>query len=157
MADYINGSDLLVMVGDYCVGHCTSHEVSYTNETTTRNVKPVVTKSASSGTWVNKGIKSKSISVSLEGLQFYEETEHGKAYFLSVFAANNSAYLKIFERGKESSPYVAGDFVLTEYKESAPANDDATYSATFENDGEPEVLETSNVASSTTEETEGAE
>ena len=30
---YVNGSDLLLMVGEKCVGHCTSHSVTYNSET----------------------------------------------------------------------------------------------------------------------------
>ena len=70
---YVNGSDLLLMVGDKCVGHCTSHSVTYNSETKEHAVKPVSTAKKSAGKWKGKTVTGLSISISFEGLCFYEE------------------------------------------------------------------------------------
>ena len=74
---YINGSDLLLMVGGKAVGHCTSHTLTFNSETKDRAVKPAASEAKSSGLWKNKGVTSLSISISAEGLRFYDETENG--------------------------------------------------------------------------------
>ena len=49
---YINGSDLLVKVGEKSIGHCTSHTVSYSAETKDRAVKPSASvTSPTAGLW----------------------------------------------------------------------------------------------------------
>ena len=49
--------------------------------------------------------------------------------------------VKAFPRkdGKEASQkaYLVGKFVITSLEEDSPAQDDATYSVSLENDGEP--------------------
>ena len=46
---YINGSDLLLKIGDKAVGHCTSHKLTFNSETKDRAVKPVATKATEAG------------------------------------------------------------------------------------------------------------
>lgn len=46
---------------------------------------------------------------------------------------------KAFKRGEDAKPYVKGKFVIASIEETSPATDDATYSLSLENDGEPEV------------------
>ena len=43
-----------------------------------------------------------------------------------------------FQRGNDTTPYVKGSFVIASLEETSPAQDDATYSGSLENDGEPE-------------------
>ena len=54
------------------------------------------------------------------------------------------------EREGAEKPYLVGNCVITSLEESAPAQDDATYSVNLENDGEPTTLDdeaiTENVA-----------
>ena len=58
--------------------------------------------------------------------------------------------MKCMERESAEKPYLVGKCVITSLEESAPAQDDATYSVNLENDGEPTVLDdeaiTENVA-----------
>lgn len=72
---YINGSDLLLKVGGKAVGHCTSHTLTFNSETKDRAVKPEASAAKSSGLWKGKGVTGLSISISAEGLRFYDETE----------------------------------------------------------------------------------
>ena len=74
---YINGSDLLLKIGEAAVGHCTTHTLTFNSETKERAVKPAASEGKQSGLWKGKGITALSISISAEGLRFYEETESG--------------------------------------------------------------------------------
>ena len=140
---YVNGSDLLLFVGDKAIGHCTSHTATFNSETKDRAVKPEATKGISAGLWKGKTVIGLSISISTEGLRFYNETEMGFKGLFKEWIKGKSVKLKCLERGNSEKPYLVGQFVITSLEESAPAQDDATYSANFENDGEPETLDDS--------------
>ena len=45
----------------------------------------------------------------------------------------------LFVREGDENPYLKGDFVITSIEETSSAQDDATYSISLENDGEPAV------------------
>lgn len=139
MNDYINGSDLLLSVGGKAVGHCTSHTLTFNSETKDRAVKPAADKTKSSGLWKGKGVVGLSISISAEGLRFYNETESGFDEIAAKWGAGTSVEVKAFEREGDDNPYVSGKFVIASIEESSPAQDDATYSISLENDGEPDV------------------
>ena len=56
--------------------------------------------------------------------------------------------MKAFEREAEEGegpqdPYLVGKFVIANLEQSAPAQDDTTYSGSLENDGEPDKLDES--------------
>ena len=140
---YVNGSDLLLFVGDKAIGHCTSHTSTFNSETKEHAVKPVATASMSSGLWKGTSVTGLSVSISTEGLRFYNETEIGFKGLFREWVKGKSVKLKCLERGNSEKPYLVGNFVITSLEESAPAQDDATYSANFENDGEPETLDES--------------
>jgi len=38
-------------------------------------------------------------------------------------------------RGSDASPYMSGNFIIASLEEGAPAGDDTTYNATFDNTG----------------------
>lgn len=139
MNDYINGSDLLLSVGGKAVGHCTSHTLTFNSETKDRAVKPVASAAKSSGLWKGKGVVGLSISISAEGLRFYGETENGFDEIAAKWGAGTSVEVIAFEREGDTTPYVKGKFVIASIEEVSPAQDDATYSVSLENDGEPDV------------------
>lgn len=136
--EYINGSDLLIKIGEKCVGHCTSGSISYSSETKERAVKPVESAGISSSLWKNKGVTGLSVTISFEGLRFYEETENGYEEIASMWGAGESVAVQCIKRG-ETAPYLKGNFVISSLEESAAAQDDATYSGSMENDGMPET------------------
>lgn len=138
---YCNGSDMLVYVGGKAVGHCTTHTTTMTSETKDRAVKPVATKSISSGLWKNKGVTGLSISISTEGLVFYGESETGYKALVAAWKASKSIEVKCMERENSEKPYIKGKFVITSLDRTDPANDDSTYSVSLENDGEPDILD----------------
>lgn len=136
---YINGSDLLLKVGEGAVGHCTTHTLTFNSETKDRAVKPLATAAKSAGLWKGKGVTGLSISISAEGLRFYEESESGFEEISALWGAGQSVSVEAFEREKDETPYLKGQFVITSIEETSPAQDDVTYSISLENDGEPDT------------------
>lgn len=153
MAEYINGSNLLLLVDGKAVGHCTTHTITFNSDTVDRSVKPLATLAKSSGLWKGKGVTGLSVSVSAEGLRFETETESGWEEIAPKWGVGSSVVLVSFKRKETAltagddgavTPsaddiYLKGKFVITSLEEVSAANEDATYSVNFENDGEPEV------------------
>lgn len=139
---YCNGSDMLLYVGGKAVGHCTSHTVTVNSETKDRAVKPVATAGISAGLWKGKGVTGLSVSISAEGLVFYQEIENGYKSCLAMIAKGQSVEVKCMERENNTKPYLLGKFVVASLERSDPAQDDATYSINLENDGEVTFDET---------------
>ena len=136
---YINGSDLLLKVGEGAVGHCTTHTLTFNSETKDRAVKPLASEPKSAGLWKQKGVTGLSVSISAEGLRFYEESESGFEEVSALWGAGQSVDVEAFERGGDSTPYLKGRFVIASIEETSPAQDDVTYTISLENDGEPEI------------------
>lgn len=138
-SNYVNGSDLLLKVGGKAVGHCTSHTLTFGSETKERAVKPVATEKKSAGLWKGQGVTSLSIEIKAEGLVFATETENGFDKLAPLWGAGDSVEVEAFRREEDTTPYVKGMFVIDSLEQTAPAQDDATYSVSLKNDGEPEV------------------
>lgn len=137
--NYINGSDILLSVGGGAVGHCSTHTITMSSETKDRAVKPVATAAKTAGLWKEKGVTSLSISISAEGMRFYGETEKGFDEVAPMWGKGQSVEVIAFQRGSDTTPYIKGNFVIASIEETSPAQDDATYSISLENDGEPDV------------------
>ncbi len=139
---YINGSDLLLKIDGEFLGSCTSHTTTFSSETKERAVKPAGSKSISAGLWKGKGVTGLSISISGEGLRTFDQTtgEAGFKKLYNAWKAGKSIEVEALERESTKS-YLKGKFVIASLEESAPAQDDATYSISLENDGEPESLD----------------
>lgn len=133
---YINGSDILIKIGGKAVGHCTTHSVSYSAETKERAVKPVASAPLSSSLWKGKGITALSVTISAEGLRNYDETEGGFKTLINAWKTAQSVQVVGFERESDQTPYLSGNFIIASMDETDPAQDDATYSISLENDGE---------------------
>lgn len=142
MNGYVNGSDLLVSIGGKAAGHCTTHTTTYNSETKDRAVKPASTASASAGLWKEKIVTGLSVQVKVEGLRFYADQESGMKDLLAKWKVGAVVELKGFARSADASPYMSGNFILSTLEENAPAGDDTTYSATFDNSGEVTIDET---------------
>lgn len=148
---YCNGSDMLLYVGGKAVGHCTTHTTTINSETKDRAVKPAASKGISAGLWKNKGVTGLSVSISAEGLVFYQESENGYKSCLAMIAAGQSVDVKCAERGNTDKPYLSGKFVVASLERTDVAQDDATYSISLENDGEVTFDETAITESPETE------
>jgi predicted secreted protein len=132
---YVNGSDLLLKVGGKAIGHCTTHTTTFNTETKDRSVKPVASASISAGLWKGKGVTGLGVSISFEGLTNYEETEGGFKTLLNAWKTGQPVEVVALER-ESTDPYLTGSFVIASLEQSAPAQDDVTYSGTLENSGE---------------------
>lgn len=134
---YVNGSDLLMSIGGKACGHSTSHTTTYTSETKDRAVKPTsdAAVDANAGMFKEKAVIGLSVQVKCEGLRFYGETENGMKELLSKWKTGATIELRGFTRGSDEAPYMSGSFIITSIEEAAPAGDDATYNATFDNSG----------------------
>lgn len=132
---YVNGSDMLLMVGEKAIGHCTTHSVSMTAETKERTVKPVASAAQSTALFKDKGIVSLSVSISAEGLRYYGESENGYEALMGLMTSATAVAVKCFERGGDTKPYLTGSFVITKLDATMPANDDVTFSIDLENTG----------------------
>lgn len=142
-----------LLVGGKAIGHCSTHTVAFNSETKDRAVKPVATQGQSAGLWKGKGVTGLSISISAEGLRFYDETENGYEEIAPKWGKGASVEVIAYKRGASGltagedgtfTPstediYVKGNFVIASLEETSPAQDDATYSISLENDGEPDI------------------
>ena len=139
MDEIINGSDVLLKIDEGAYGHCTSHTVTLNSETKDRAVKPKASAPKSAGLFKNKGVSGLSVSISAEGLQAEGQDETGIDKLRKLWLAGKSIPVKCFKRGSDTKPYLSGNFVITSLEETAPGQDDATYSVTLENDGPIEL------------------
>lgn len=141
--DYIEGRDLMVFV-DTSVGSgeptwtktaaATSHTISYSAETKER-----VTKDTGNGAFSQKSVTKLSVSISVEALTTYQ-ADCGFKSLLKMFKERKPVKLKYgFTTDEGMEEHEEGLFVITSLEESSPADDDATYSATFENTGNVET------------------
>lgn len=145
---YVNGSDLLLYFGEKAVGHCTTHTTTFDTETKDRAVKPVASATLAQALWKSSGVTGLSVTISFEGLAFYDETEFGVRDLLNAWSSGKSVEVKCMERGS-TDPYLKGKFVLTQLEEDAPAQDDVTYKGTLKNDGAPDVLDSTKITQNT--------
>ncbi len=136
---YINGSDLLLIVGGKAIGHCTTHTLTFNSDTKDRQVKPEASKTVSSGFWKEKGVTGLSISISAEGLRYEGDAENGYDELSALWGKGEVVTVSAIKRSSDSDPYLKGNFVISSVEETSPAQDDTTYSISLENAGEPEV------------------
>ena len=138
--DYIEGRDLMLYIqeGDTFIPQAaaTSHTISYSGETKER-----VTKDSKNGAFSNKRVTKLSVSIQCEALTLFgADSVYDK--LLAIMKSRKPVKLKYGyteEAGGQSSKYEEGMFVITSLEQNSPADDDATYSATFENDGNVET------------------
>lgn len=137
--DYMNGSNVLFTVGGKGLGHSTTHSVTYNTETKERGVKPPVKEKTKNALFSGKGVTKMSISVHGEGFRYKGEEELSLDDIRKLWGTGQSVELSCFEREGDATPYLKGKFVISKVEETSPAQDDATFTVDFENDGEPEV------------------
>lgn len=140
---YVNGSNLLVAIGGKAFGHCTQHTATFTTETTDVKVKPpMATSAAATGKFKSKRVTGLAVQVKCDGLQFHNESESGFKDLLGSWKQGASVTLILFERDHDDTPYCSGNFIITSLEHSGPAGEDATYTATFDNNGDVTIDET---------------
>lgn len=137
--EYTSGSNVLFTVGGKGLGHSTTHTVTYSTETKKRGVKPPVKEKTKKALFSGKGVTEMSISVHGEGFRYKGEEELSLDEIRKLWGIGRSVELSCFEREGDATPYLKGKFVISKVEETSPAQDDATFTVDFENDGEPEV------------------
>lgn len=137
--EYMSGSNVLFTVGGKGLGHSTTHTVTYSTEAKKRGVKPPVKEKTKKALFSGKGVTEMSISVHGEGFRYKGEEELSLDEIRKLWGIGRSVELSCFEREGDATPYLKGKFVISKVEETSPAQDDATFSVDFENDGEPEV------------------
>lgn len=137
--EYMSGSNVLFTVGGKGLGHSTTHTVTYSTETKKRGVKPPVKEKTKKALFSGKGVTEMSISVHGEGFRYKGEEELSLDEIRKLWGIGRSVELSCFEREGDATPYLKGKFVISKVEETSTAQDDATFTVDFENDGEPEV------------------
>ena len=131
---------MLLSINGQCVGHCSSHAVKVSTDSKKHAVKPLrniadLTASLFSG----RKVTEVNINITADGFGFYDEKEFGYPELLAKCLAGESVDVKCFERGSDTTPYLAGKFVISSLDHTSPANDDVTYSISLDNDGKPDI------------------
>lgn len=146
---YVNGSDMLLYVAGDAIGHCTSHTTTYTSDTKERAVKPAASVSGNAGLFKDRSVAGLSISISFEGLRFYDEDEAGMSALLTAWKTGQPVTVKGMRRSEGSTDtptaYIEGSFVISSLEEAYPAGDDATYRGQLENNGAPTTFTPANI------------
>lgn len=136
---YTNGSDLLVEIDGKCVGHCTSHALNYNSETKQHAVKAPATETTTGiDLFSQTTVSALSIGITFEGLVHDSEAEMSVGSLKSKWRAAKPVTVKAFKRGGE--PSLVCEMVITKLTETAPAQDDTTYSGELANCGAPSVF-----------------
>ncbi|MEG0807657.1 MAG: phage tail tube protein [Alistipes sp.] len=138
---YVHGSDLLLLIDEEALGHSKSCEIQNQAETKQRATK----ETSNTGRWNDKSVIALSVSISAEGFSFYGD-KLGYEALLKKWEKGEPVVAKYAHRGEEATTYRTGKFTITSLTETAPADDDATYSISLENCGEVKTVDVAPVA-----------
>ena len=138
--DYIEGRDIMLYANTgtsdetptyTATAAAKSHSINYSGETKER-----VTKDTGSGAWSEKRVTKLGVSIKVEALTVYN-VDCGYDKLLEVMKSRQPVLLKYgFKEEETGDTYEEGKFVITSLEKNDPADDDSTYSASFENSGE---------------------
>ena len=137
--DYIEGRDIMLYANTgtsdetptyTATAAAKSHSINYSGETKER-----VTKDTGSGAWSEKRVTKLGVSIKVEALTVYVDCGYDK--LLEIMKSRQPVLLKYgFKEEETGDTYEEGKFVITSLEKNDPADDDSTYSASFENSGE---------------------
>ena len=138
--DYIEGRDIMLYANTgtsdetptyTATAAAKSHSINYSGETKER-----VTKDTGSGAWSEKRVTKLGVSIKVEALTVYN-VDCGYDKLLEIMKSRQPVLLKYgFKEEETGDTYEEGKFVITSLEKNDPADDDSTYSASFENSGE---------------------
>ncbi|MBD5370360.1 MAG: hypothetical protein HDR80_04320 [Bacteroides sp.] len=137
---YVNGSDILLLIGTKAIGHCTTHTLNLNTETKDRAVKPAASKPKTKALFKDKGVTGLSYDLSADGMVFIDEEEFGWSDLVEAWHAAEPVTAVCKERGAKGKIYLQGACVITNASLTSPAQDDATFSISLENTGAPEKI-----------------
>lgn len=147
---YVHGSNMILFATEDTtpLGHSKSCKIS--NKSTTK--KRTTKEASNDGKWSESSVSELGVTVTCEGFKFTKEGEFGYDELLVIWESGTPVRLKYAHRGEEQKKYRTGLFIITQLDEDSPADDDTTYSVTFENSGKVEIV---NVETAGDESTEG--
>ena len=138
--DYIEGRDIMLYVNTgtneetptyTATAAATSHSISYSGETKER-----VTKDTGNGAWSEKRVTKLSVSIKVDALTVFN-ADCGYDKLLEIMKSRQPVLLRYgFKEEETGDTYEEGKFVSTSLEKTDSAEDDSTYSASFENTGE---------------------
>lgn len=138
--DYIEGRDIMLYANTgtsdetptyTATAASKSHSINYSGETKER-----VTKDTGGGAWGDKRVTKLGVSIKVEALTVYN-VDCGYDKLLEIMKSRKPVLLKYgFKEEETGDTYEEGKFVITSLEKNDPADDDSTYSASFENSGE---------------------
>lgn len=150
MADVLNGTSLLLYretgeVGSEtykAVGHATSHTMTVTMATRDTSTKD-------SGDYTSREGGRLDVSGSADGLTVYEDDFNFED--MQDIITSREIVVMVFAKSEDedantspdlTEPYARGSFYITSYEQSAPDQENATYSISYEGIGDFELLPT---------------
>lgn len=134
---YVNGSDMLLSVEGKCIGHCTSHKISYNTNTTEHKVKAPESEDSSRSLFSENEVTGLGYTIDFEGLAHNEETENSMGALRMAWRAAMPVEVKCFRRGQKDAPYLVGKCVFSSFSEDYPGQEDTTFSGSLQNSGAP--------------------
>lgn len=141
--DIVEGRDLMLYVNTAATDEApaykaqaaaTSHTITYSGETKER-----VTKDTSNAGFTGTRVTKLKVSIKCDCLYSVGDAA-GYDKLLEVMKSRKPVKLKYgFAAEEQNDKYEEGMFVITSLEQTSGADDDANYSATFENDGAVET------------------
>lgn len=142
---YINGSNMLLAIGDKAVGSAQEHTVSYDTETKDHAVKPVESAPIEDSLFKETTVTGLSISISFKGFRVENESELTFEALQAMWKAGQPVSAACYKRPAEGvqdgnrKPYLKAKFIITKLSETATADDDVTYDGELRMTGAPET------------------
>ena len=138
--DYIEGKDIMLYVNTgmseetptyTATAAAKSHSIKYSGDTKER-----VTKDSGNGAWSEKRVTKLSVSIKVDALVVFN-ADCGYDKLLEIMKSRKPVLLKYGYKEEETGDtYEEGKFLITDLEKTDSAEDDSTYSASFENTGE---------------------
>lgn len=129
---YINGSDIVLSVGDKVMLGAKTHKRQIKTTTTV-----VTDKDVEDSLYERKVVKKVDITITCDG--FCKTGDTSIEEIEEAITQGKSVKLKYgYKQSKNGGKsFTEGDFIVSSFDETDPASDNSTYSATFVNDGKP--------------------
>ena len=129
---YINGSDIVLAVGDKVMLGAKTHMRQIKTTTT-----DVTDKDIEDSLYDKKVVKKVEITITCDG--FCKTGDTSLEEIEAAITQGKTVKLRYgYKQGKNGGKsFTEGDFVVSSFDQTDPASDNSTYSATFVNDGKP--------------------
>lgn len=129
---YVNGSDIVLAVGDKVMLGANTHKRQIKTTTTV-----VTDKDVEDSLYERKVVKKVEITITCDG--FCKTGDTSLEDVEAAITQGKTVKLRYgYKQGKNGGKsFTEGDFIVSSFDQTDPASDNSTYSATFVNDGKP--------------------